>query len=110
MNVTDWKTKSEFQNTIGAPGRHLIVLAAKWCGFCSRFIEQAKALQTKAPVELSLVDADNPDESLWDDFQIKIVPTLLVFENRKILFRRDGRSGAGLRMSDLEEGIAETVS
>jgi hypothetical protein len=57
-----------------------------------------------------LIDADDPDESLWDDFSIKIVPTLIVFKDGKSIFRRDGKSGTGLRMSDLEQGLSELSS
>ncbi len=92
------------------PGPHVIVFAAKWCGFCSRFIEQTRSLENLANAEIYLIDADNPDESLWDDFSIKIVPTLIVFKDGKSIFRRDGKSGAGLRMSDLEQGLTELPS
>jgi thioredoxin-like negative regulator of GroEL len=105
LNVTDWKGKSDLKELITEPGPHLVVLAAKWCGFCSRFIDQAKALQND--VQLTLIDADDPDESLWDDYNVKIVPTLFVFRDGQITFRRDGRSFAGLKVADLEEGIVE---
>jgi len=104
LKVTDWLGKSDFEKVTKENGPHLIVFVAKWCGFCSRFIEQARSYQS--PVELFLVDADEPDESLWDEFSIKIVPTLVVFDKGQILLRRDGKSMAGLRISDLEDGIS----
>jgi Thioredoxin len=105
LNVSDWLDKTQFQKIIAEPGQHLVVFAAKWCGFCTRFIGQAKAFDSTIP--LSLVDADEPDESLWDDFSIKIVPTIAVFDKGAIVFRRDGRSGMGLRLLDLGDGIAQ---
>ncbi|HYB04766.1 MAG TPA: thioredoxin family protein [Nitrososphaerales archaeon] len=105
MNVSNWLDKTEFQKIIAEPGPHLVVFAAKWCGFCTRFIGQAKVFESS--VSLSLIDADEPDESLWDDFSIKIVPTIAVFDNGKIVFRRDGKSGMGLGLPDLEAGIAQ---
>lgn len=108
MEVSEWLGKPEFQKIVSEPGPHLIVFAAKWCGFCSRFLEQARSLES--PQKLSLIDADEPDESLWDEFSIKIVPTLMVFNKGQIIFRRDGKSFAGLRMSDLEDGIAKVTS
>ena len=110
MKITDWLGKAEFEKIILEPGPHVIVFAAKWCGFCSRFVEQARSLANPANAELCLIDADDPDESLWDDFSIKIVPTLIVFKDGKSIFRRDGKSGAGLRMSDLEQGLTELSS
>lgn len=107
LKITDWLEKSDFEKITSEPGPHLIVFAAKWCGFCSRFIEQARSYQS--PVKLFLVDADEPDESLWDEFGIKIVPTLVVFDEGEVVFRRDGKSMAGLRMSDLEDGISRVL-
>lgn len=106
MNVTEWQTKSEFESEIKRPGIQLIVFAAKWCGFCSRFIEQARSLGENGGLKLNLVDTDDPDESLWDEYSVKIVPTLFVFENGQVIFRRDGKSGAGLRINELEEAIS----
>ena len=110
MNITDWQDKSEFESRVKTPGRHLVVFAAKWCGFCSRFIDQAKSLQNTSAVNILLVDVDEPDESLWDEYSIKIVPTVLVFEGGKTVFRRDGKSFAGLKMSDLEDAVSATIS
>ncbi len=84
MNITDWQDKSEFERITKMPGRHLVVFAAKWCGFCSRFIDQTKLLQSKFAANILLVDADEPDESLWDEYSIKIVPTIVVFEGGKV--------------------------
>jgi hypothetical protein len=107
LNISDWQDKSDFQKIIAAPGPHLVVFAARWCGFCTRFIAQAKSVESS--LLLSVIDADEPDESLWDEHSIRIVPTLVVFSDGQIIFRRDGRSGAGLRTEDLKEGIEKAV-
>lgn len=106
MEVTDWQTKSQFEEITNKPGTHLIVFAARWCGFCSRFLQQAKSLPAAPDVKLDLVDTDNPDESLWDEYDVNIVPTLLVIKDSKVIFRRDGKSFAGLSVADLQEGIS----
>ena len=104
LKISDWLGKAEFEKIVSEPGPHLIVFSAKWCGFCSRFLEQAKSLENPK-VEISLIDTDEPDESLWDDFSIRIVPTIIVFKDGKIIFRRDGKSGAGLKMSDRASAV-----
>ena len=81
------------------------MFAAKWCGFCSRFLNEARALDSKVGDELFLVNADEPDESLWDQYSIKIVPTIIIFKDGKQAFRRDGRSMAGLSEKDLTQAI-----
>jgi thioredoxin-like negative regulator of GroEL len=110
MDVSDWQSKSYFQSLVKEPGAHLIVFAARWCGFCSRFLEQARSLKTSGKVKLVLIDADNPDESLWDEYSVKIVPTIFVFYNGQIIFRRDGKSMAGLSMSELQEAVSKAES
>jgi len=105
MKVSDWKGKDELGDIIKSPGKHLIVFAAKWCGFCSRFLSNAKSLESNLDAEIELIDADEPDESLWDQYSIKIVPTILVMKDGKQLFRRDGRSMAGLSESDLRQAL-----
>jgi thioredoxin 1 len=112
MKVSDWLGKVEFEKIASEPGPNVIVFAAKWCPYCTRFLKQAKSLENSSNVEIKLVDADDPDESLWDDFAIKKVPTIVVFKDGKSIFRRDGRhplslSGGGLKMSDLEQALSE---
>ncbi|MGA2876350.1 MAG: thioredoxin family protein [Nitrososphaerales archaeon] len=115
MKISNWLGKSEFKKIQSEPGLHVIVFAAKWCPFCSRFLVQARSLENASNVEINLIDADDPDESLWDDFSIKKVPTIIVFKDGKSVFRRDGRSflspsGAGLKMSDLQQALSELSS
>ena len=110
LNVTNWQTKSQFHDASKSPGDHLIVFAAKWCGFCTRFLDQARSLSSDSNTQLFLVDTDNPDESLWDEYSVKIVPTILVFKDGQVVFRRDGRSGAGLGMSDLQDALSKMKS
>ena len=111
MEVSDWHSKAEFQRIISEPGTRVVVFAAKWCGYCSKFLEQARSLENPAKVKIDLVDADEPDESLWDDFSIKKVPTIIIFKDGKSIFRKDGRpplslSGGGLNVADLEQGLS----
>ena len=112
MEISDWLGKAVFEKIKSEPGPHLFVFAAKWCRFCKRFIEQTKALQEPANVEIKLVNTDDPDKSLWDDFSIKIVPTIIVFKDGKSIFRIDGRRAifhpvrAGLNMTDLEQALS----
>jgi thioredoxin-like negative regulator of GroEL len=86
-----------------------VLFAAKWCGFCTRLIEQARSLVPPSETLLSLIDTDDPDESLWEEFSIKAVPTLIVFKDGKILLRKDARLGAGLKISELENALEKAV-
>lgn len=107
MNLTEWKGKDTLQNEIvSAKDPILVLMAAKWCGYCSRFIQQLRSLQDSENIDMILADADEPDESLWDMHRIRLVPTLLVFLQGKEIFRKDGRPGIGLKLSDFEETLS----
>jgi thiol-disulfide isomerase/thioredoxin len=111
LKISDWLGKAEFQRIVSEPGPHLVVFSARWCRYCKKFLEQASSLENPPDIEISVIDTDEPDLSLWDEFSIKKVPAIFVFEDGKSIFRRDGRSplslsGGGLKISDLEEGLS----
>jgi len=111
LKISGWLGKAEFQRIASEPGPHLVVFSAKWCRYCKKFLEQASSFENPANIEINLVDTDEPDRSLWDEFSIKKVPTIFVFKDGKSIFRRDGRSplslsGGGLKISDLEDGLS----
>ncbi|MGI0092175.1 MAG: thioredoxin family protein [Nitrososphaerales archaeon] len=106
MKITDWQKKQEFQRLLGSTGPKMVLLAAKWCGYCARFLAMAGDYESNS--ELELIDADDPDESLWDEYKIRLVPTIIVFKSGKAVFRKDGKPGIGLQLPDLEEALAAT--
>jgi thiol-disulfide isomerase/thioredoxin len=105
LKLTDWKTKADFLATVNSPGPHVFVFSAKWCGFCARFLSEASSFDSPVNTELFLINADDPDESLWDDYSIKFVPTIVVMEDGKQVFRRDGKPMAGLSLNDLQQAL-----
>lgn len=84
----------------------VVVFAAKWCGYCRKFlpIVDAYPAMVDAP-ELSVVDTDSGDGSLWDEYDINVVPTIVVYRDGKQMFKREGRFGSGLGRTDLEEAF-----
>ncbi|MHB1869142.1 MAG: thioredoxin family protein [Nitrososphaerales archaeon] len=105
LKVSSWKGKEEFAEISNSSEPKLILFAAKWCGYCSLFLKMAKEFKPSSDAELVLIDADDADESLWDDYKLNLVPTLVVFQSGKELFRKDGMSGIGLRASDLSDAL-----
>ncbi|MDG6922357.1 MAG: glutaredoxin family protein [Nitrososphaerota archaeon] len=98
-----WLSKSELESSIVNSGEPKIaVFAAKWCGFCKRFIELITKYNHSGPLPISIIDADSDDGSLWEKYRIDIVPTIVVFKGGKKIFRQGGRSMRGLNENDLE--------
>jgi len=85
-----------------------VVFAASWCGYCRRFLDLLDSLEDRG--EVTVVDVDDPDESLWDEFKIPLVPTLIVFHRGKEIFRQNGRAGVGLLKGDVERALAAYAS
>ncbi len=107
MQYRAWIGKKELeQEILGSEKSTLLVFAADWCGYCKRFLQIVDAYSPKDGVtELSVVDADSGDGSLWDEYNVNVVPTLVVYRGGKQVFRKEARPGAGLREADLEEAI-----
>ena len=110
MQYKAWLGKQEFKRTV-APSTEpkIVVFAATWCGYCKRFLRMLDGFEPnkgKSSPEIVVVDADDEDESLWDEYGIRVVPTLVVLRNGKEEFKREARPGASLREMDVEDAIA----
>jgi thioredoxin 1 len=100
-----WLGKSDLEKNLKSPGPTIVLFAAEWCGYCRRFISMMKTFQTEQPRKVSIVDADSEGGSLWDDYRLDLVPTVVVFKNGAEIFRRNGRPGAGLEAKDLQDAL-----
>lgn len=110
MKYKEWLEKSELDSCIANSNESKIaVFAAKWCGFCKRFIGLLEKYNPPIPIsQLLMIDTDSDDGSLWEKYRIDIVPTIIVFRGGKEIFRQDGRSMQGLNLRDLAAVKATT--
>ena len=93
----------------------LVMFYADWCPFCQKFkpifeslssiISKESNSKTKYRTYGAKVnDDDNP---LWERFSISSIPTLIAFDETRILTRREARMGVGLAKSDLDSILRE---
>ena len=100
-------TPEEFDSKVLKSNKKTVVLFyATWCPYCANFkptFEEMDSsnLQKKA----ALVNED--ENPLWDRFNIQAIPTMISFQNGKILTRRDAKKGIGLTRTDMESIIKE---
>ena len=66
--------------------------------------EMSESGLPRASVDLS--DFDNP---LWETFDIRVVPTVIVFKEGQVAFRKDGIFGRGLAKGDMTD-IVDAMS
>ncbi|MDE1765403.1 MAG: thioredoxin family protein [Thaumarchaeota archaeon] len=100
-------TPEEFDSVILNNGRKTLVLFyASWCPYCANFKPSFEDANVPSARKIeSLIDED--ENPLWDRFDIQAVPTMIAFENGKIIARRDAKKHIGLTKSDMEYMVKE---
>ena len=84
----------------------IVLFYADWCPYCSNFKPTFEEINSdKIQKKTALVNED--ENPLWDRFNIQMVPTMIAFQNGKILARRDARGGIGLTRKDMESIVKE---
>ena len=81
----------------------LVLFYATWCPYCVKFVPafDKKTVNFNVGNVIHVV-LDDYDNQLWDDYDIKAVPTVIFFEKSKISKRLDGRPGRGLNEKQLD--------
>lgn len=87
-------------------GRILTFFYAEWCPFCRRAFPLLKTLKPDSSYKIFRVDISDADNPLWDTMKIKVVPTLIAFEDGIETWRRNGKILMGLQRGDFEEADA----
>lgn len=83
------------------PGDWGVCFLADWCPFCQEFRRRFEKLDGTAPFPIAVADVTDLESPLWDVFHIDVVPTLIAFRDGRVVWRKDGIHGAGLRQGDL---------
>lgn len=83
-------TKENFQNTINSNNLVLVDFWAAWCGPCRNFAPvYERAAEKHLDVVFGKVDTEAQRE-LAQTFQIRSIPTLMIFREQIIIFSQAG--------------------
>ena len=100
-------TPEEFDSKVLKSDKKMVVLFyATWCPYCSNFkptFESAK-IQTSNKLGSIIDEDENP---LWDKFNIQSVPTMIIFQDGKIIARKDAKKHLGLTKADMDSLVTE---
>ena len=99
-------TKDNFEKVVTESPIVIVDFWAPWCGPCRGFAPvYEKAAESHADVVFGKVNTDQEQE-LAGAFNIRSIPTLMVFREKVVLFQQAG----ALPASALEQVIAQTKS
>jgi thioredoxin-like negative regulator of GroEL len=82
-------------------GTYVVCFGAGWCHPTRQFMPKFVALKGGLPASLAIADITELESPLWDDFQIRITPSIIVFRDGAIVSRLDGRRFVGITQSAL---------
>ena len=100
-------TPDEFDSKVlKSDKKSLVLFYATWCPYCTNFKPTFNSAKTQSANKfVSIIDED--ENPFWDRFNIQAVPTIIVFENGKIISRKDARKHVGLTKSDMDSLVTE---
>jgi thioredoxin 1 len=91
------------EGKLNRAGLIMVMFYADWCPFCMVFKPQFEKFAEKGNGDCGEYNISHYEDPLWEQFQIKVVPSILVFKDGEIVKRKDGRLFRGLHKSDLDE-------
>jgi hypothetical protein len=96
--------KADFADgKLNRPGTYVVCFAAAWCPFTRRFIPHFVSLNGTVPATVAIADITDLNDPLWDDFRIRITPSIIVFCGGTVQLRVDGRRFLGITRSALDK-------
>jgi len=70
-----------------------VLFYASWCPDCVRFMPVFDGAASKAKVKVAKARIDADENPIWGDYKIKVVPTVVLFENGKEKMRVEEKGG-----------------
>jgi thiol-disulfide isomerase/thioredoxin len=98
------QSKKELNDCLKTNSKLAVLFYASWCPFSQRFLPQFEKRSTGQDHLYRRVVVDDLAD-LVNKYAIEVYPTVLYFENGKVVRRLDGEHGVGLDENQLNEFI-----
>ena len=97
---------SEFDRKhLKKPGTMTVLFAAEWCPFCQRFSPVFESALAEKGAPRALADLSDLENPLWETFDVQVVPTVMIFKEGEMVYRKDGVLGEGLPNGTMDEVV-----
>ena len=106
MNASTKVGVSDFEGKrLKRSGTLAVLFAAEWCPFCRRFSSIFDSVLSEKGVARALADLSDLENTLWEEFGIEVVPTVMIFKEGELVYRKDGTLGRGLPDNAMDEVV-----
>ena len=86
----------------------LALFCSSWCPFCRSFFPAFNKEIVKYGFEQVIrVYLEDDDNTLWEEYSIEAVPTVILFDKTQVSSRLDAGLGAGLNEKKFREWLAK---
>ena len=91
VKYKDTENMSKFSELLKTPEPVLVDFSAEWCGPCKQLKPILEQLKSKIGDSAKIIKIDvDKNKSLSVQFQIRSVPTLILFKDGKSVWRKSG--------------------
>jgi thioredoxin-like negative regulator of GroEL len=97
---------ADFDGTrLNRTGTLAVLFAAEWCPFCRKFSPIFESALKAKSMSGALADLSNFENPLWETFDIQVVPTVMIFRDGELVYRKDAVLGQGLPNDAMNEVV-----
>jgi thioredoxin-like negative regulator of GroEL len=101
--------KSSLDTELGKSGRVLGLFYMSSCPHCNRFMPLFETKTSDLGLPIVKVCLDDYDSSLWDDYHVAAVPTVILFENGQVSKRLDSLLGNCIKNEKFVAWLQEII-
>jgi thiol-disulfide isomerase/thioredoxin len=92
------------EEILNSKGKVFVLFYASWCHFSRSFLPVFGQFAQDKNRSCTLIETDN-NESLCEKYSVDVLPTVIVFENGKVIKRLDGIWGIGVTEKQFKDFI-----